>query len=62
MDSEDVLVSGDKVVVAAGDGPHEADFMGMPATGKRFDIQFIDIMASPMMAWRMSIGACSIRS
>jgi steroid delta-isomerase-like uncharacterized protein len=45
MDAEDVLVSGDKVVARArATGTHQGDFMGMPATGKRVDVQLIDII------------------
>jgi steroid delta-isomerase-like uncharacterized protein len=45
MDPEDVLVSGDKVVARArATGTHRGEFMGMPATGKRIDVQLIDII------------------
>jgi steroid delta-isomerase-like uncharacterized protein len=45
MDPEDVLVSGDKVVARArATGTHQGEFMGMPATGKRIDVQLIDII------------------
>jgi predicted ester cyclase len=45
MDAEDVLVSGDKVVARArATGTHRGEFMGMPATGKRIDVQLIDII------------------
>ena len=44
MDVQDVIASGDKVVVRARfTGTHEGDFMGMPATGKSVDVQLIDI-------------------
>jgi steroid delta-isomerase-like uncharacterized protein len=45
MDAEDVFVSGDKVTARVRlTGTHQGPFMGMPATGKRVDIQLIDIM------------------
>jgi steroid delta-isomerase-like uncharacterized protein len=45
MDAQDVLVSGDKVVARArATGTHRGEFMGMPATGKNFDVQVIDIL------------------
>jgi steroid delta-isomerase-like uncharacterized protein len=45
MEAEDVLVSGDKVVARVrGTGTHQGEFMGMPATGKSFDVQLIDII------------------
>jgi steroid delta-isomerase-like uncharacterized protein len=45
MDPEDVLASGDKVVARVrATGTHEGEFMGMPPTGKRVDVQLIDIM------------------
>jgi steroid delta-isomerase-like uncharacterized protein len=45
MEAEDVLVSGDKVVARArATGTHQGEFMGMPATGKRVDVQLIDII------------------
>ena len=45
LHAEDVLVSGDKVVARArATGTHQGDFMGMPATGRRVDIQLIDII------------------
>ena len=44
MNAEDVLVSGDKAVARVrATGTNEAAFMGMPATGKRIDVQLIDI-------------------
>ena len=41
----DVLVDGEKVC-ARGTfrGTHQGDFLGIPPTGKRFEIQFIDIV------------------
>jgi steroid delta-isomerase-like uncharacterized protein len=45
MEPEDVLVSGDKVVARVrGTGTHQGEFMGMPSTGKRIDVQLIDII------------------
>jgi len=45
MDPEDVLASGEKVVARVrATGTHKGEFMGMPATGKSFDVQLIDIM------------------
>jgi steroid delta-isomerase-like uncharacterized protein len=45
MVAEDVLTSGDKVVVRAKlTGTHQGEFMGMPATGKSVDVQLIDII------------------
>jgi steroid delta-isomerase-like uncharacterized protein len=43
--AEDVLPSGDKVVVRArATGTHQGDFMGMPPTGRSMDVQLIDII------------------
>jgi steroid delta-isomerase-like uncharacterized protein len=45
MDPQDVLVSGDKVVARVrATGTNQGDFMGMPASGKRIDVQLVDIM------------------
>ena len=45
MDVEDVLPSGDKVVARVrATGTHQGEFMGMPATGRAVDVQFIDII------------------
>ena len=45
MQVEDVIASGDKVVVRVRyTGTHKGAFMGMPATGKSVDAQLIDIM------------------
>jgi steroid delta-isomerase-like uncharacterized protein len=45
MEPQDVLPSGNKVVARTrGTGTHKGEFMGMPATGKRFDVELIDIM------------------
>jgi steroid delta-isomerase-like uncharacterized protein len=44
IDAQDVIASGDKVVVRASyTGTHRGEFMGMPATGKSVDVQLIDI-------------------
>ena len=44
MDAEDVVASGDKVVVRVRlTGTNQGAFMGMPATGKRVNVQLIDI-------------------
>ena len=45
MNAQDVLASGDKVVVRArATGTHQGEFMGMPPTGKSVDVQLIDIL------------------
>jgi steroid delta-isomerase-like uncharacterized protein len=45
FDAEDILESGDKVVGRVRvTGTNKHDFMGMPATGKRIDVQAIDIV------------------
>lgn len=45
MDAQDVLTCGDKVVARVqATGTNQGDFMGMAATGKRIDVQLIDIM------------------
>jgi endonuclease-3 len=45
MDPEDVIASGDKVVARArATGTHQGDFMGMPATQRRIDVQLVDII------------------
>ena len=45
MNPEDVVASGDKVVTRVrATGTHQGEFMGMPATGKSFDVQLIDII------------------
>jgi steroid delta-isomerase-like uncharacterized protein len=44
MAVEDVFASGDKVVARVRyTGTNKGDFMGMPASGKRADVQLIDI-------------------
>jgi steroid delta-isomerase-like uncharacterized protein len=45
MDPQDVLVSGDKAVARVrATGTNLGEFMGMPATGKRVEVQLIDII------------------
>jgi steroid delta-isomerase-like uncharacterized protein len=45
FEAEDVLVSGDKVVSRARiTGTHSGQFLGVPASGKRVDVQLIDII------------------
>ena len=45
MEAEDVLPSGDKVVARVrATGTHRGELMGMPATGKAIDVQFVDII------------------
>lgn len=45
MDVQDILASGNKVVARVRfTGTHRGEFLGMPATGKRVDVQLIDIM------------------
>ena len=45
FEPEDYITSGDKVVARVRvTGTNTGDFMGMPATGKRIDIQLIDIV------------------
>ena len=42
---EDVLTSGDKVVARTrATGTHQGELMGIPATGKSINVQFIDII------------------
>jgi steroid delta-isomerase-like uncharacterized protein len=44
MDVEDVVANGDKVVARVRyTGTNLGEFMGMPATGKRVDVQLIDM-------------------
>ena len=44
-DIHELLEDGDKVVARSTfSGTHEGEFMGMPATGNRFEINVIDIM------------------
>jgi steroid delta-isomerase-like uncharacterized protein len=45
MEVEDVLVSGDKAIARVrATGTHRGEFIGMPASGRSFDVQVIDIM------------------
>jgi steroid delta-isomerase-like uncharacterized protein len=45
MTPEEVLTSGDRVVVRARvTGTHQGELMGMPATGKSVDVRLIDIL------------------
>ena len=45
MEPQDVLTSGDKAVARVrATGTNLGEFMGMPATGKRVDVQLIDII------------------
>ena len=45
INAEDVIAGGDRVVVRGRwTGTHQGPFMGMPATGKRIEVPFIDIM------------------
>ena len=42
---EDIIVEGDKVVVRSTlSGTHRGEFMGIPPTGQKFDVQGIDIL------------------
>lgn len=44
-DVEEMLQDGNKVIARARfSGTHQGEFMGMPATGNRFDISVIDII------------------
>ena len=44
MEVQDVLVSGDRAIARVRvTGTHQGELMGMPATGKRVDVQLIDI-------------------
>lgn len=45
MDVEDLIVDGDKAVARVrANATHDGEFMGIPPTGKRVDIQLVDIM------------------
>lgn len=47
---EDEIAEGDRVVTRGQmQGTHQGDFLGIPATGKRIDIAYIDI-------WRLENG------
>ena len=44
MDVADIIAEGDKAVARVRySGTHRGEFQGMPATGKRFDVQLVDI-------------------
>jgi steroid delta-isomerase-like uncharacterized protein len=46
----DVLAEGDKVVTrGAFEGTHKGEFMGIPATGKRVSVKYLDV-------WRLENG------
>jgi steroid delta-isomerase-like uncharacterized protein len=45
MDVDDLIAEGDKVVARATmTGTHQGEFMGIPATGKKFSVSTIDIV------------------
>jgi steroid delta-isomerase-like uncharacterized protein len=45
MDPEDVLASGEKVIVRVrARGTHQGDFMGVPPTGRSVSVEAIDIL------------------
>ncbi len=45
MDVDDLLQDGDKVVARVTmSGTHQGEFMGIPPTGKQFEVQLIDIL------------------
>ncbi len=45
MDPEDVLVSGDKVILRSKlTGTHQGELMGIPATGRHVEVRLIDII------------------
>ena len=45
MSAEDLIASGDKTVARVKvTGTHKGEFMGVPPTGTRVDVQLIDIM------------------
>ena len=62
FDVEELLPSGDKVVVRARfRGTHQGEFMGMPATGKAVDVASSTSWASAATASSTSTGASSTR-
>lgn len=45
MDVEELIVEGDRVAVRATmSGTHQGEFLGMPATGRRFSVIAVDIL------------------
>ena len=45
MDAEEVIASGDRTVARVkASGTQEGEFMGMPPSGRRVEVQLIDIM------------------
>ena len=45
MEAQDIIESGDRAVARVrATGTHNGEFMGMPASGKSFDVELIDIM------------------
>jgi steroid delta-isomerase-like uncharacterized protein len=45
LEPEDILASGDKVVARVrATGTHQGEFTGIPASGKRVEVQLIDII------------------
>ncbi|HXV33996.1 MAG TPA: ester cyclase [Gaiellaceae bacterium] len=45
MEPQDILASGDKVVARVRvTGTHQGEFLGVPASGERIDVQLIDII------------------
>ena len=45
MDPEDIIASGDKVVARVrATGTQDGEFMGLPPSGKRIDVQLMDII------------------
>ena len=45
MDVEEIIASGDRAVARVTvSGTHDGEFLGMPPSGRRVDVQLIDIM------------------